>query len=158
MAKPLNKQQPSSSVANMLDPNVGAAAIKPPENIDTQVLTPIVRQFPDATPPPIPVTGEPANVLRQFTLTASTEDILKSIVDIYSKASGLNLRHSEVLRAILVALQHAIPELTREAAHIGRLKRAKQERGNEGLRDALERKIARAIVAGMRAANTMNEG
>lgn len=158
MAKSLTKEQPTSSVANMLDPSVGAAAIKPPENIDLQVLTPITTKLPDPRPAAVSLTertGEAANVLRQFTLTSSAEETLKNIVDIYSKASGLNLKSSEVLRAILIALEHATPELKRESVHLGRLKRAKHERGNEVLRDALERKIARAIITGMRAANMM---
>jgi len=57
----------------------------------------------------------------------------------------------------LIALEHAAPELEREAAHIGRLKRPKNERGNEGLRDRLERRIARALIAGTRATTILGE-
>jgi hypothetical protein len=57
---------------------------------------------------------------------------------------------------VLMALEHAAPELEREAAHIGRLKRPKNERGNEARRDQLERQIASAIIAGARAANVLD--
>ena len=64
---------------------------------------------------------------------------------------------SELLRAVLVAVAHAMPELTREASNIGPLRRPKNDRGNEALRDELERRIATAFVAGMRAAGVMQD-
>jgi hypothetical protein len=162
MAKALKKEPPTSSVAGLLDVNIGAAAIKPPQNTDAQMRTPPERQVPEGqvSPPPAPLPEpgpivESTSVMRQFSLSHSTSETLKELVEVYSRASGLDLKLSEVLRAVLVALDHAMPELRREAVHIGRLKRPKHERGNEGLRDELDRKIARAIVAGMRAAKTM---
>ena len=157
MPKPLTKKQPTSSVASMLEPGIGAAAIsKPPEQVEPILPTPITNQLP---PQPIisqPV-GEQSNVLKQFSLTPSTDRTLKRLVSIYSNAASLDLKASEVLRAVLVALEHAIPELEREAAQIGPLKRPKHERGNEALRDQLERRIARAIIAGTRATNVLGE-
>lgn len=157
MPKPLTKKQPTSSVANMLEPGIGAAAItKPPEQVEPILPTPITNQL----PPPLISTkpmGEAANVLRQFSLTPSTDRTLKRLVTIYSAATNLDLKASEVLRAVLVALEHAVPELEREAGQIGPLKRPKHERGNEALRDQLERRIARAIIAGTRAANVLGE-
>jgi hypothetical protein len=149
MPKPLDKPQPTSSVANMLDLGVGAAALaKPPrrEHVPpTSVANDIPPQPVQAEPP-----GEPANIHRQFILTRSADDTLKKLVRIYSRAGGVDLKSSEMMRAVLVALEHAAPELEREAARIGRLKRPKNDRGNEGLRDRLERRIARAIIAGLR--------
>ena len=76
---------------------------------------------------------------------------------IYSRAGGVDLKSSEVMRAVLIALEHAAPELEREAARIGRLKRPKNDRGTEGLRDRLERRIARAIIAGVMATTAPEE-
>lgn len=156
MAKPLNKPQPSSSVANMLDLGVGAAALAKPPKREPTSPTPIADQLtpqPAATEP----TGEPANIHRQFILTNSTDETLKKLVNIYSQATGVDLKGSEVMRAVLIALEHAAPELEREATHIGRLKRSKNERGKEGLREQLERRIARAIIAGTRATTILGE-
>jgi hypothetical protein len=152
MAKPLTKPQRESSVSNMLDMAVGAAALSTPSKREPTTPTPVANEI---QPRPIQnnTTGEPANIHRQFILTGSTDEILKRVVSIYSKATGIDLKASEVMRAVLMALDHAAPELEREAAHIGRLKRPKNERGNEALRDQLERRIARAIIAGARAAN-----
>jgi hypothetical protein len=74
---------------------------------------------------------------------------------IYSKAIGIDLKASEIMRAGLIALEHGAPEIERGAAHLGRLKRAKNERGKEALRDKLEKRIASAIIAGTRAADVL---
>ena len=71
----------------------------------------------------------------------------------YSKATGIDLKAGEVVRAVLMALEHATLGIENEAAHIGRLKRPKNERGKEALSDQLERRIARAIIAGTRTAD-----
>jgi hypothetical protein len=78
-------------------------------------------------------------------------------VSIYSAATDLDLKTSEIRRAVLVVLEHVITVLDKEARQIGPLKRPKHERGKEALRDQLERRIARAIIAGTRAANVLGE-
>jgi hypothetical protein len=154
MAKPLTRPQKESSVSNMLDVNVGAAALSTPSQREPTRPTPVTN---DIAPQSAQndTTGEPANIHRQFILTESTDETLKKIVKIYSKATGIDLKASEVMRAVLIALDHAAPELEREATHIGPLKRPKNERGKEALRDELERRIARALIAGARAANIL---
>jgi len=156
MPKPLDKPQPSSSVANMLDPGVGAAALAKPPRRENVPPTPVANDIP---PQPLPAEppGEPANLHRQFILTRPANDTLRKLVRIYSRAGGVELKSSEVIRAVLMALEHAAPELERESKRIGRLKRPKNERGNEGLRDRLERRIARAIVAGMKTTTMLEE-
>lgn len=156
MPKPLDKPQPSSSVANMLDLGVGAAALATPSRREHVPPTPVANDIP---PQPVPAepAGEPANIHRQFILTRSADETLKKLVRIYSRAGGVDLKSSEVMRAVLIALEHAAPELEREAARTGRLKRPKNDRGNEGLRDRLERRIARAIIAGVRASTPPEE-
>lgn len=156
MPKPLDKPQPSSSVANMLDLGVGAAALAKPPRHERVPLTPVTNDIP-AQPAPEEPAGEPANLHRQFILTRSADETLKKLVRIYSRAGGVDLKSSEVMRAVLIALEHAAPELEREAARVGRLKRPKNDRGNEGLRDRLERRIARAIIAGVRATTPPEE-
>jgi hypothetical protein len=59
----------------------------------------------------------------------SADRTLKRLVSIYSTATNLDLKASEVLSAVLVALEHAMPELERAAGQIGTLKRPKHERG-----------------------------
>lgn len=152
----MNKPQPSSSVANMLDLGVGAAAIAKPSKREHTPPTPVANEIPPQ-PMLVPSLGEAANIHRQFILTRSTEETLKKLVGIYSKATGIDLKGSEILRAVLIALEHAATELERESSHIGRLKRPKNDKGNESLRDQLERKIAKAIIAGTRATTILED-
>jgi hypothetical protein len=138
----------------MLQPGIGAQALARPTERTTPILpTPIAEQVQIHVVPrePAAATGEPASVPRQFVLTPSSDRVLKKIVAVYSDATRLDLKHSEFLRAMLVAVEHALPELAREAAQIGQLKRPKNDRGNEAVRDQMERRIAEAFVAGMRA-------
>lgn len=135
----------------MLDLSVGAAALSKPSVRESTAPTPITSET-GSVPKRNTTTGEPTNIYRQFILTGSTDETLKKLLSIYSKATGVDLKASEVMRAVLIALEHAVPELEREATRIGRLKRHKNERGNEDLRNQLERRIAGSIIAGTRAA------
>ena len=101
-------------------------------------------------------TGEFPNVFRQFRLTPSADDTLQAITDAYGRATGLQLTRSEFLRATLRALRHALPMHEREARQIGPLRRPKNEARLFHKRDELERAIARAFVAAMRAAPAMD--
>lgn len=90
-------------------------------------------------------------------VTARTDRVLKRLVSTYSDATRIDLKHSEVLRAILVAVEHAMPELLREANGIGVIRRPKNDRGREAEREQLERRIAKAFVAGMRASGLLED-
>ena len=162
MAKPLMKPQATSSVAGMLQRGVGAQALAKPEERLSHILpTPIVEQAAvqliAQTKEFTKKNAEPANVLRQFSLTHNADRMLKKMISVYSEATGIDLKHSEFLRAVLVAVEHAMPELTREASLIGQLKRPKNDRSNEAIREQMERKIAKAFVAGMRAVAALDE-
>src|SRR5579862_1383440 len=134
MPKLLTKPQATSSVANMLEPGVGAHVLATPE-----AMTPLNRPTPVQTiavlektsQDEIQPSGEIPDIPRQFTLTSRTDRILKRLIGTYSEATGVDLKHSELLRAIFVAAEHAMPELIREAHGIGPLRRPKNDRGRE---------------------------
>lgn len=107
---------------------------------------------PYALPEP---TGERAVVMRQFQLTPSADATLQEVIAAYSQATGLEMTRSEFLRAVLHALSHTVGFHEREARTIGRLKRPKNEARLFNMRDELERSIAKAFAAAMRAAPTM---
>lgn len=160
MPKPLSKPQPTSSVAKMLEPSVGAQVIAKPEPVATPILPLPVQPQLGSLPRhqgEMRASGEVPDVPRQFTLTASTDRTLKRLIATYSEATGIDLKHSELLRAVLAAVEHAMPELVREAQGIGPLRRPKNDRGREAEREALEREIARAFSAGMRAAGMLTD-
>lgn len=159
MPKFLTRQQPTSSVAAMLEPGVTAHVMARPEPNKAAIPNLSLQSTTESVNPrvaQIQSSGETPSVSRQFTLTPSADRVLKRLIAIYGEATDLDLKYSELLRAILFAAEHALPELVREAAHIGKLKRPKNDRGNAALRDELERRIARGFLAGMRGSGLMD--
>lgn len=160
MPKELTRKQPSSSLANILaessvDSATGVPGVHDPVAAPKKVVGTI---GPAEKPAPLDhPTGEPANIPRQFGLTKTADSALRELVTVYSDAVGYDLTNAEVFRGVLHAVEHAMPILKREARHIGRQKRLKNSKGNEALRDELERKIGKAFVAGMRAVSEMDQ-
>jgi hypothetical protein len=166
MAKTLQRTMPTSSVANLLDPSVSAQVVARQDRYTPASLPRVTPEFaasfestafPRLAEPsqsPVQPTGEVPDIARQFTLTRSTDRTLKRIVEVFADATGLELRHSELLRAILYAAALALPALIEEASKIGPLRRPKNERGREAQREAVERRIAFAFAAALRSTTT----
>jgi len=153
MPKPLLRPQPTSSVANILDESVARAAlarVTPARRVEeTEQATHTTSVVADEA------LTETPTIRRQFILTPSADLTLKHMVSLYSKAIGSELTNSHVLRALLKAIEHAMPQLEHEAEQMDKLKRPKNDRANEAHRDEFERKLASCIVAGMHGAPDM---
>lgn len=132
MAEKLKRTPPSSSIANALSLDAVRAAIEPapPPTASSVVPLPIAaRHVPLPQRPPSPEqppvarepSGEPASIVRQFQLTPAADAVLKSLLERYSQATGLELTRSEFLRAILRALGPTVDLHEREARGIGPL-------------------------------------
>lgn len=89
--------------------------------------------------------GDVPNIKREFILTRGADDTLQDAVRILSRATGANLTNSHFLRAVLKTVQLAMPELEREAAKLGKLKRPSNARGNEVEREEYEERLAEAL-------------
>jgi hypothetical protein len=159
MAKPLTQKPPTSSVANMLTPGIGASLLaRAQPHTESQPIAPRLVETPmKPTRLPLGLKVEAADRKAQFLLTKSAEEVMEELASIYGNACGMKPNRSELLRAILKAMGHAMDELKREAVHVGSLKRPKKEKGSEGLRELMEDRIAKAIVAGMRASDLPSE-
>jgi hypothetical protein len=153
MAKPLTSPQPSSSIANLLESGVAAAALRPVPNGQPESSHAGMRVVPHSGRP-VP-TGEPAHLKREFVLTETADETLNQLLRVFSKGTGSRLTNSHVVRAILHAVQHALPDVAKQAERLGPLRRPSNARGNEAERDELERKLAACLVAGMRACPLM---
>lgn len=155
MAKPLSSMPPTSSVAKLLEPGVGVAALRPvPPASPGEPAAPHAgtQARPHAEAPGAArQTGEPADIKREFTLTRAADDALTEFLAVFQRATGCKLHSSHLMRAVLRALRHAAPEIEREAGRLGPLKRPSNAVGREAERDEFEVRIAAAIVAGMRA-------
>jgi len=151
MAEPLKREQPSSSVATIFRKDVALAAVAIPGS-HTPLAPPAGPPEPEppvrAEPRPavaLAATGEPADVLRQFQLTASADAALKRVMRAYSEATGLDLNRSEFLRSLIRVLEHSIPQHEGVARTVGTLRRAKNDPWLLHKRDEIERRLARAI-------------
>lgn len=150
MARSLIHPPPSSTVARLLDPSAAARAIvgTPPTapNVTPSSSTP-------AAGGPSPVVGdEDAAIKRELTLSPTTNNTFEELIELYRRTTGARLSASHVARAMLKGLAHCLPTLQREAGRIGRLKLPSNARGRQSEREAFEDRIARAFVAGIRAA------
>ena len=162
MAKPLNSIPPSSSVAKLLEPGIGAAATRPlalPQTGSHAAphagvpAAPVVRDRPpfQGEPPVAHPSGEPADIKRELTLTRSTDDTLSELLALFQRTTGCRLHTSHLMRALLKVLRHAMPEVEREARALGPLRRPSNASGREAERDEFEARLAVALLAGLRA-------
>lgn len=97
------------------------------------------------------LTGEPVNITREFHLTASAARTLKTAVGIYEEPAGGSITNSHFLRALLMVIEDALPHLADEAQKLTNFKRPSNAPGYEAEREKFERRLAEAIIAGMRA-------
>ncbi len=150
MPKPLSSIPPSSSIAKLLEPGVGAAAVKPaPAQAGMRAGGDAGAREPVSVQPE--PTGEPADVKRELTLTRSTDETLDELVLVYQRATGSRVHASHVMRALLRALSLSLPEIERSATGLGPLRRPSNAPGREAERDAFEARLADSLLAGLRA-------
>jgi hypothetical protein len=161
MAKPLTTMPPSSSVAKLLEPGIGAAATRPMAiphagvPAGPQAGSPAPSRT-DAAPTPdgtdsVVATGEQPDIKREFTLTRSTDDTLSELVALYQRTTGCRLHASHLMRGLLKVLRQAMPEVEREAWALGPLRRPSNASGREAERDEFESRLAASLLAGLRA-------
>lgn len=150
MAKPLRTTVPTSSVARLFD--VAAAA----EAVATPSAPPPMESH---TPPPVSVEPrqrprtnhvEQPTVKRELVLTPSTHDTLENLVDVLRRTTRSRLTTSHVARALLKAVEHCLPQITREARKLGALKLPSNARAWEKDRERFEAQLADAILSGLR--------
>lgn len=155
MPRPLREAPPSSAVARLLDVNAAARAVS-----TTAVLGPETTNAaapPEATlTPRTPEQGALSLVKREFVLTPATEQSLLALIDLLRRTTGARLSASHVLRALLIGVEHARPSIEAESSRIGALKLPSNAHGREAERARFERRIAAALVAGMRAAASLD--
>lgn len=155
MARPLRETPPSSAVARLLD--VGAAAralaVPPVAASETPNGPPAA-----SSSPPTEKRGGGASVLvkREFVLSPETDQALCGLVEMFRRTTGARLSGSHVLRALLVGVSHSHATLEMEARRVGALKLPSNARGQDAERVRFERRIAAVLVAGMRAAATLD--
>ncbi len=150
MARALVHSPPSSTVARLLDASAAAratsAAPMAPSSVATEQGLPPKQDSGTVT------NSECASIKRELTLSPAGDDVFEQLIELYRRATGTRLSASHLTRAMLRGLAHCLPALQREARRIGRLKLPSNARGRELERERFEERIARAFIAGVRAA------
>lgn len=160
MAKPLQTEPPSSSIARLLDLNAAARAVAAPVETEEKAEAPATQQ---EKPVEIPrVAAKPTSALtsphikRELVFTPASEAIFSQLVEIYRRTTGTKLTASHVARALMKGAAHCMEYLEKEARRIGPLKLPSNARGRELERERFEARIADAFIAGIRSAPALD--
>lgn len=86
-------------------------------------------------------------IKREFMLTPGADDTLYQAVRTLSRATGTNLSNSHFLRVLLKVVAEAMPQIEKEAARLGKLKRPGNAPANQPEREEYEERIAAAVAA-----------
>lgn len=153
MAKPLNKRQPTSSVASILESSVGSRLTAP--LMSPALSTGMPSRVMEAGGEKYSRTaeGEISNIrmiARQFSLTPRADRTVRLLIDAIAQGTGLELNQSELLRAMLHAAEQSLPSLPAAAADLGMLKRPRNDRDRQAEQASLEEDIAAALLEALR--------
>ena len=96
-----------------------------------------------------PELADTPSIKREFMLTPLADDSLHNAVRVLSRATGASLSNSHFLRVVLKIVEHAMPEIEREASRLGKLKRPSNARENQPEREEFEQKIAEALATAL---------
>jgi hypothetical protein len=96
-----------------------------------------------------PELADTPSIKREFMLTPLADDSLHDAVRVLSRATGTSLSNSHFLRVVLKVVEHAMPEIEREASRLGKLKRPSNARENQAEREEFEQRIAEAVAAAL---------
>lgn len=148
MARTLTDPAPTSAVARLLDRDAALRALQPTpagSAAFTGSTTSAVRASPDATA----VAGR---IKREFILTDESEATFAELLALFRRATQTRLTASQLFRAMLRAVEDALPMLQYEAERLGPLRLPGNGRDAQPLRDEFEARVAAAFGAGLRAA------
>jgi hypothetical protein len=141
MPKPLGSPVPSSAVARLLEPGSASAALAP---AGPRLVPPRSAAMTEsrALPP----------IKREFVFSPAADEALRELLALYQRAIGGSVTHSHLLRALFQVVAHALPEIERQAALLGPLRRPSNARGDELRRQEFERQLAHSLCRAFRAA------
>ena len=162
MAKTLDRARPASTIADMIDESLIEQATQ-----EAETPPPVAETAPSLTVTPAPSvpgarpgerTGEHTDISKMYRLTPTAVRTTRELSRCLSRNLGFEINNSAVIRSILRVLHQAEADIHRLADE--QLKPHQQPStaiGNEHERDALESKIARIIMAGIRACAATND-
>ena len=174
MAKLLQKSVQKSSMARFLDQDAVSGALEQldpepiqerPKQIETPPVQPpptlrvVDRQVEERKEPPVVErpkrSSAPAQVQTlirsaELYLTPHSSQILNELVSIFKENTNRAIAPTHMLRGLLLALQSHLPEVRREIAAMGPLRRPANEAQYALDREEFEKKLGEAILRGVK--------
>lgn len=150
MARALQRPPPTSSIARLLDTDAAARAIATTPEPAAKAVAAQTGPLGSATP--ADRRSPSATVKREVILTATTDETMTRLVELYRRATGTRLSTSHVVRGMLRAIAHGMDPIQREARRIGPCRLPANAPGREAERERFEQRLAQALINGMRAA------
>lgn len=147
MPKPLRTAPPSSAIARLLEGNTAVCAVESPA-FPVRAITTVPGSIVPARRSDLR-TGGPASVKRELVLTPIADQTLAGVVAVFREATGANLTHSHVARAILRMIGDRLPAIRARAADLPACRLPSNAPGYEGDRDRLEQALAEAMALAM---------
>lgn len=148
MAKMLQTEPPSSSIARLLDPVAASRAVQ-----TIAVCDPEQADSPEDTAQPRARDAHSgASVKREIVLTRETDAILDHLLNLFRRQTCTRLSTSHVIRVMLLMTQLATDTLHTELARVGPLNLPSNARGRETERQRFESILAQALGRAVRAA------
>ena len=142
MAKVLDSQPPSSSIAATLAESARGALAATPASVDRGSDSTVPRHG-QASP------GDSPRVKREFLLTTSADKTIDELVLMIRQRTGARINASLPIRSILWLCDAAARALDEEARRIGRLRLP--PRHDASARVALEERLGQMVLAALRA-------
>lgn len=150
MARPLREPPPTSSVLRLFDT---AAAERATMGLNNQSASaPAAANGRGVAGTPSEMTGRPTLCKREVILTRETDATFEQLLQVLRVATGTRLTASQMVRALLKSVAHAMPTIQREAARIQHMKLPGNAAAQAAQRERFENRIAQVLVAGLRAA------
>lgn len=141
MARRITNRQMTSSVARLLSPAAATAALAP---VDRGVS---VRQ--DVHRHAVIPTGRTRHIKREFILSRETDSIVNNLLAVFNQQNDTRLTASQVIRALLIALRHALPAIQTVAEQAGPLVRPGNSGSQRRARIDFEQRLAAVIEEGL---------
>ena len=141
MARPLDRIAPTSSIARLLDRSSVAGAFEP---VPTQPPPrPSVPKHPPKRRPPSTL------VKRELVLSRDADRQFQSLIDACRHSTRTRLTASHVARALMRAVEHAMPTIHQALEQLGPQKLPSNAPSFEEERTRFESQLARAIGEGL---------
>lgn len=107
-------------------------------------------------PPVDTTTSSPQLIKREFILTEAADDTFTRLLMLYRRATQTRMTASHLLRAMMISVSHCFASLEHAARKMSQERLPPNGPAFEVQRAAFERRVAEALVSGIRSAAALD--